>query len=234
MHRPDLADRPGPQHLGDLLVRWVVAIVEGHGDRSACAVLGVQDPPGPVGIDRHRLLGDDLATGVQPSDDVAVVGAVDSANHHDVDALLRQHRGELTRVIGRHRRVAPLAGQGCVVDGLRVRFTSQNAASSARSPYSPPRARVYSSARAPNPTTAYRRRPALPSACPTISLLRCVVSTAFGADHRPPASAATPRASAVPDRPCTLGNPTAGPVVTYLSSVCSCRGAASPSPQRSP
>ncbi|CAM5680368.1 hypothetical protein SAFG77S_03604 [Streptomyces afghaniensis] len=111
-----LADRSVGEQGADLLVHGVEAVVEGDGQTVAGLADGVEDAGATLGVDGHRLLGDDPAARLQRRDDVAVVLGVNGGDDDLVDVLLGEQVGEAVGLPLGGRRCAGL-GQQPVVEG---------------------------------------------------------------------------------------------------------------------
>ena len=106
----DLADGAGHEDVLHLGAVRRVAVVEADGDRLAGLLLGVKHVAQPADVDRHRLLGDDVAAKLRRAGDIAVVEIVRHGDHHHVGPLLLQHAVEIVGAIGGDRPAGDLSG----------------------------------------------------------------------------------------------------------------------------
>ena len=171
------------------------SVVEGHPQLSARSLDGVHDEIALVGVNRHRLLGDGVASQLHGPYDVLVVVGVDGGHDHDVGARLLDHPVEVVGAVGGDFVVGQLLHQAAVVVGEPSLGWGRPA------PPAPPRlgtgwpaGSMNIRALDPAPTRAYLTLPSTPITAPS-----CVVSPSMLESHRTrpatPSSVVTPSQS---------------------------------------
>ena len=119
LHR-HLANAPNGargQDFADLRRTGRPAIVERDAHGAACLVHGAEDRRALFRGGRHGLFRDHIAAGAQRLDDVAIVFAVDRANHHRVRPRFPQHPTEIGRAINGHFGITELRAQAFAMIG---------------------------------------------------------------------------------------------------------------------
>ena len=79
---------------------WCIAVIEGNAHLAARFFDGIENAQSALLINRHRFFGNHIATGMQCTHYVIVMGAVHSGDDNNIRARLADHGFEIRRFPG--------------------------------------------------------------------------------------------------------------------------------------